>query len=172
MERPRESSHRPKHLPLVRADDKYALCGLLRIQNEGQAGLEGLGGFLEDLEALLKACQRSGREGAGVNGVMVCWKRHHTLKYPDILKLNVYQELLHWHCLQASTMMVFTAAAFLAGEAVVAFARVGAASDLFGAGSDFGLGAEALLGAGGAFLGAGEALTTFLAMAAAVCLWK
>lgn len=69
-------------------------------------------------------------------------------------------------------MMVVTAAAFLAGEAAVAFARAGAgtASDLLGVGDDLCLGAEAFLGAGDAFLGAGEALTTFLALVAAVCI--
>lgn len=34
LKRPRESSHRPKHLALVRTDDKHALGGLLRIQNK------------------------------------------------------------------------------------------------------------------------------------------
>lgn len=76
--------------------------------------------------------------------------------------------------------MVETAAAFLAGEAAAAFAGAGAAAaaaaGFLGAGDAFFLGAEAFLGAGDAFLGAGEAflgatgLTTFLALAAAVCI--
>jgi hypothetical protein len=78
--------------------------------------------------------------------------------------------------LHASTIIVETAAAFLAGEAAAAFAAgaAAAAADFLGAGDAFFLGTEAFLGAGDAFLGTGEAflgadLTTFLALAAAVC---
>ena len=64
-----QPSHRPDHLSLVRADDKHTLRRLLRIKHELQAGLDGLHGFLEDLEALLKACQMREREDEGVNGM-------------------------------------------------------------------------------------------------------
>lgn len=64
-----QPSHRPDHLSLVRADNKHTLRRLLRVKYELQAGLDGLHGFLEDLEALLKACQMREREDKGVNGM-------------------------------------------------------------------------------------------------------
>ena len=106
---------------------------------------------------------------------MIVWcelQTHKIIEPSDVVDINIYQKSLHWHCLQASTMMVVKAVAFLTGEAAAAFARAGpgAASDFMGARDVSFLGTEAFLGAGDGFFGAGEALTTFLALAAAVCI--
>lgn len=51
------------------AHDKHTLGGLLLVQYQLNSGLEGLKGLLEDLEALLEACQVKWKRMNGMNGV-------------------------------------------------------------------------------------------------------